>query len=334
VTTSYAGMPPPGVPLPYADDAAPDEYVARSLYVRAFRRLMRRKLAVVCLAFIVVFYTVGILAPWIAPYGYSEQNLDLSFNGPSWEHPFGTDRNGRDVLSRCIYAARTTVVITLAVVATGFVVLPLTLGMLAGYRQGFIDSVIMRTGEILSSLPGLPMLVLINVALRPRFVDLVEDFEGAVGWSWMSRSGFADYFIIFFALSLFGWVGGARLIRTQVLTLRSSEFVRAAEGNGASTFRILFIHLLPNVLPFVILGVSTSLGALVAAEVGLTFLGVGIQAPHPSFGALITDGAARSVLENHPQLLLVPGGIVVLAILAFNLLGDMVNDVLTPKGRY
>ncbi len=314
-------------------DAASGEYVARSPYGRAFRRLLRRKLAVVCLLFIISFYTVGILAPWIAPYGYSEQNLELSFHGPSMSHPLGTDRNGRDILSRNMYAARTTVVITIAVVATGFVVLPLSLGLLAGYRQGFVDSAIMRTGEIMASLPGLPLLILINVALRPRFVNWVKDFEGAVGWSWMSRSGFADYFVIFFALSLFGWVGGARLIRTQVMTLRSSEFVRAAEGSGASTFRILFVHLLPNVMPFVILGASAALGALVAAEVGLTFLGVGIRPPNPSFGALITDGASRSVLENHPQLLLVPGTIVVLSILAFNLLGDMINDVLTPKAR-
>jgi peptide/nickel transport system permease protein len=149
----------------------------------------------------------------------------------------------------------------------------------------------------------------------------------------MSDSGFADYFIIFFALSLFGWVGGARLIRAQVLTMRTSEFVRAAEMNGASTWRILFVHLLPNVLPFVIVGASASLGGLVAAEVGLTFLGVGIHPPRPSFGALISDGIPRSVLENHPQLLLVPGTIVVLAILAFNLLGDALNDVLTPRAR-
>jgi ABC-type dipeptide/oligopeptide/nickel transport system permease subunit len=307
--------------------------VQHSLYGRAARRLARRKLALVCLAFIAVFYAVGLFAPWIAPYGYSEQNLDLSFHGPSIEHPLGTDRLGRDVLSRNIYAARTTVVVTLATLATGFVILPLTLGMLAGYRSGLTDSAIMRTGEILASLPGLPMLVLINVALRPRFVGWVEDIEGVVGWTWMSDSGFADYFIIFLALSLFGWVGGARLIRTQVLTLRTSDFVRAAEMNGASTARILFVHLLPNVLPFVILGVSASLGAIAAAEVGLTFLGVGIQPPNPSFGSLINDGVSRSVLENHPQLLLVPGVIVGLSILAFNLLGDMVNDVLDPRAR-
>jgi ABC-type dipeptide/oligopeptide/nickel transport system permease subunit len=297
------------------------------------RRLLRKRIAVVCLVVIAIFYFCGAFAPWIAPYGYAEQNLDASFEGPSWEHPFGTDRNGRDVFSRVLYATRTTLIVTLATVAAGSVVLPLTLGMLSGYRGGWVDTLIQRTGEILASLPGLPMLVLISATLRPRFVGWVEDFEDAVGWHGLTESGFADYFLIFFVLSLFGWVGGARLIRTQVLTMRGSEHVIAARASGATTTRILFRHLLPNVMPLVIVGVSAALGAIALSEIGLTFLGVGIQPPHPSFGALISDGAARSTLENHPQLLLVPAVIVATQIFAFNLLGDSLNDVLTPRAR-
>jgi peptide/nickel transport system permease protein len=315
----------------------------RSLTRRALCRLLRKKLAVIALVMISIFYVAGVTAPLIAPYGYSEQNLDKSFQGPSWAHPFGTDRNGRDTLSRNIYAARTTVVVTLATVLTGSILLPLTLGMLAGYRGGWIDAVINRTGEILASFPGLPMLVLINSTLRPRFVDWVQSFEDKlepvltflplVGRNALTNTGFADYFIIFFALSLFGWVGGARIIRTQVLTMRGSEFVLSARASGASTPAILFRHLLPNVMPLVVLGLSASFGAIALSEVGLTFLGVGIQPPHPSFGALITDGAGRSVLENHPQLLLVPAIIVGTLVFAFNLLGDALNDVFTPGAR-
>lgn len=300
---------------------------------RALRRLLRKRIATICLVVIVVFFSVGLLAPVVAPYGYAEQNLDKSFEGPSFEHPLGTDRNGRDMLSRSIFAMRTTVIVTLATVATGSILLPLTLGMLAGYRQGIVDSVIMRSGEILSSLPGLPMLILINVTLRPRFVGWIENIEDAVGWDGLTSTGFADYFIIFFALSIFGWVGGARLIRTQILTLRSAEYVMAAEQSGASTARVLFRHLFPAVLPIVVVGASASLGGIAAAEIGLTFIGVGIQPPHPSFGALISDGSPRTVFENHPQLLLVPAGVIVCLILAFNLLGDAVNDVLAPDAR-
>src|SRR5437764_4631204 len=293
-----------------------------SLTRRATRRLLHKKIAIVCLILIAIFYTAGILAPVIAPYGYSEQNLDLSFHAPTLHHPFGTDRNGRDVLSRNIFAARTTVVVTAATLLTGFVLLPLTLGLLAGYRGGFIDAAINRSGEILGALPGLPMLLLINSTMRPRFVSWTKHFENGVHWHGLTSSGFADYFLIFAVLSLFGWVGGMRLIRSQVITLRRSEYVIAAEASGASTMRILFQHLLPNVMPLVIVGASMALGSIAGAEIGLTFLGVGIQPPHPSFGALITDGASRTVLENHPQLLLVPAGVVAALIFAFNLLGD------------
>jgi ABC-type dipeptide/oligopeptide/nickel transport system permease subunit len=304
-----------------------------SLWRRGVRRLLRKKIAVACLIFIFLFYFVAAFAPLLAPYDYAEQNLDIAFEGPSWDHPFGTDRNGRDVLSRVIFATRTTGIITIATVATGSIMLPLTLGMLAGYRGGWVDSIIMRTGEILAALPALPMLVLINATMRPRFVEWVEDLEGVIRWDGLTKSGGADYFLIVLVLSLFGWIGGARLIRVQVQTLRSTEYVLAAESNGASTLRILFRHMLPNVLPFVIVGVSAALGAIAAAEVGLTFLGVGIHPPNPSFGALVADGTPRSVLVNHPQLLLVPAAVITMSILAFNLLGDAINDVLTPGAK-
>jgi ABC-type dipeptide/oligopeptide/nickel transport system permease subunit len=313
------------------DYAIPEEGASPAW--RTLRRLFRRRLAVVCLSTIVVLYGVGALAPVVAPYGYAEQNLDASFQGPSLAHPFGTDRNGRDLLSRNMFAMRTTVVVTLATVATGSILLPLTLGMLAGYRRGLTDAGIMRTGEILSSLPGLPMLVLINVTLRPRFVNWVESFEDVLGTRWFTNTGFADYFLIFSVLSLFGWVGGARLIRSQVFVLRTADYVLAAEAFGASTWRILFRHLLPGVMPFIIVGLSASLGSIALAEIGLTFIGVGIRPPNPSFGALITDGAPRTVFQNYPQLLLIPGGVVALLILSFNLLGDAINDVFTSRSR-
>jgi ABC-type dipeptide/oligopeptide/nickel transport system permease subunit len=149
----------------------------------------------------------------------------------------------------------------------------------------------------------------------------------------MTNTGFADYFLIFLVLSLFSWVGGARLIRTQTMTLRNADYIRAAESFGASTPRILFRHLLPGVLPLVVLGLSAGLGTIALAEIGLTFIGVGIQPPRPSFGALISDGAPRTVFQNHPEILLIPGAVVVLLVLTFNLLGDAVNDVLTSRNR-
>ena len=119
-------------------------------------------------------------------------------------------------------------------------------------------------------------------------------------WHGLTSSGFSDYFLIFGVLSLFGWVGGMRLIRAQVLTLRRSEYVLAAEASGASTWRVLRQHLLPNVMPLIIVSASASLGAIAGSEIALTFLGVGVQPPHASFGVLITDGASRIALQHHP----------------------------------
>lgn len=318
---------------PAIESEPPSEVRGESLTRRAMRRLLHKKIAVGCMVVIGIFYFVGVFAPWIAPYGYNAQNLDLSFHGPSAHHLFGTDRLGRDILSRNIYAARTTAIVTLATLATGFIVLPVTLGLLAGYRGGLIDALINRGGEVLASLPALPMLILITATLRPRFDDFMGHVEDGIHWHGLVPSGFADYFLIFGALSLFGWVGGMRLIRAQVLTLRDSEYVLAARASGASTPRILRRHLLPNVMPLIIVSASASLGAIAGSEVVLTWLGVGVQAPHASYGFLIDEGASRIALQHHPQLLLVPGAIIASLIFAFNLLGDALNDVFTPGAR-
>jgi len=148
-----------------------------------------------------------------------------------------------------------------------------------------------------------------------------------------ATAGASDYFLIFTALSLFFWVGGARVIRSQVLALRETEYVIAAQSMGAGTWRIVTSHLLPNVMPIIIVGVSASLGAIAGSEIALTFLGVGVHDPSPSFGALIFDSASIVTVRNHPHLLIYPAIIVGMMIFSFNLLGDALNDVLTPRAR-
>jgi ABC-type dipeptide/oligopeptide/nickel transport system permease subunit len=374
------------------------EGVAISPWALAWRRLRRKRLAMIALVAIIAFYAVGLLAPAIAPYSYRDQDLDNNLRGPTVEHPFGTDRLGRDQLSRVMWSARTTVIVTLATVLTGGLVLSVGLGMLAGYAGGRTDTLIMRTGEVFASLPGLPMLILISATMRPKAIDWVDWLEshistdalqtafeeqsgpefvlllllavllatgivGALIWiaaartrrnaAWLlpgaaafvtiallwavqgifATPGSADYFLIFGALSLFFWVGSARVIRSQVLALRESEYILAARAMGASTGRILTSHLLPNVSPIIIVGVSASLGAIAGSEIALTFLGVGVHDPTPSFGALIADSAPQPVLRNHPYLLIAPAAVVGMLIFAFNLLGDALNDVFTPRAR-
>ena len=351
----------------------------------ALRRLLRKKIAVIALFLIAGFYFVGLFAPVISPQDFRTQDLDNTLLSPTLEHPFGTDRLGRDQLSRIIWSARTTIIVTIATVVAGSLLLSVGLGLLSGYMGGKVDTVIMRTGEAFGSLPALPMLILINATMRDRVRGWVDGLErnlssgdplfiavlavltlvaavGIVVWliesrrngGWIALSvvaaflilalwglqavfampGASDYFLIFGALSLFFWVGSARVIRSQVLALRETEYVIAARSMGAGTWRIIGSHLLPNVSPIIIVGVSASLGAIAGSEIALTFLGVGVHDPTPSFGALIFDGGtSQPVIRNHPHLLIFPAVVVGLLIFSFNLLGDALNDVLTPKAR-
>jgi len=303
----------------------------------ALRRLLRKKLALLALAFIVLFYVAGASAPLLGALGiipsYTDQNLEIVQQGPSWAHPFGTDQLGRDMLSRIIWAAQTTVIVTLATLFTGGLVLAVSLGLLAGYVGGWVDTLIMRIGDAFSALPTILMLILINATMKPQVRAWAEDVESFTGISGLVDSGAPDYFLVFGALSLFGWVGTARVLRSQILSLRETEFILAARASGASTPRILLKHLLPNVSNIIIVGLSLGLAGIAGSEIVLTWFGIGIQPPHPSFGALIFDAGYIRTLNAHPHLLVGPALIVGLLLFSFNLLGDALTDILTPKAR-
>ncbi len=300
---------------------------------RFLRRLLRRPLAVAALIVILTVYTAGILAPWVAPYGFNETDFRSRFSGPTWEHPLGTDRLGRDLLSRVIWSAQTTTIISVAAVATGGLALGVTLGLLAGYAGGRTDAIIMRLADGFYSVPTILLLLIINATLKDRVVDLFRDIEDLTGFPGLVSSGAPTYFLVFGALSIFGWVGMARLVRSQVLSLRESAYVMAARAAGASTPRILFRHLLPNLTNLIVVVVTLSLGAAAGSEVALTWLGIGVQAPHPSFGIMIFEGSGLSNLKAHPNLILVPATVVAALMLSFNLLGDALTDVLSPRRR-
>lgn len=313
--------------------ATPDEVIPEARHSPlglALRRLLRKKIALIALTFIAVFYFCGLFAPVVAPRSYTKQDLDNVLQGPSLAHPLGTDRLGRDMLSRVIWAARTTSIVTLATMVTGGLVLSVSLGLLAGYRGGWVDTAIMRVGDVFFALPGLPMLILINATLKPRVVEQawIKNLE-----DWFRVDGLPDYLVIFGALSLFAWVGGARVIRSQILALRETEYVVAARAMGASTWRVIFRHLLPNVSNIIIVGLSAGLGAIAMTEIALTWFGVGIQPPTPSFGAMLFEGGSIRTLQANPHLLLIPGSVVAALIFSFNLLGDALTDVLTPRAR-
>lgn len=300
---------------------------------RLLRRLLRRRLAVVAMIVITVFYLAGILAPWVAPYSFREADFEHPFAGPSLEHPLGTDRLGRDTLSRVIWSAQTTVIVSGVAILTGGLVLGVTLGLISGYAGGRLDNLIMRLADAFYAVPTILLLLIITATMRDKVVDFVRDVEDWTGIGGLVASGAPSYLLVFGALSIFGWVGMARVVRSQVLSLRESDYVLAARAAGSSTFRILFRHLLPNVSNIVVVALTLSLGAAAGTEVALTWLGIGIQPPHPSFGVMIFEGSGVTNLRAHPSLLLVPAAVLAALMLSFNLLGDVLTDILSPRRR-
>ena len=298
----------------------------------SLRRLLSNRVGVICLTVIVLMYGAGLFAPVVTPYGYNEQDLTITKQPPSWSHPFGTDRLGRDILTRIIYGLRTTVILTVVTLTTGTLALGITLGLMAGYFGRMTDTIIMRVGEITTSFPDIFLVLIIVLTVRPPMVEWMRGVEDTLGVQFV-HLGIADYFALSLGLAMFSWFGMARLVRGQVLQAREEQYVDAARSIGCRTPRLLFRHLLPNVSGPIIVLVSASLGSVAGAEVFLSFLGIGIQPPVPSLGLMIYENGSLSVLRTNPHLLMYPVGTLAILLFTFSLLGDAVNDAFNPRAR-
>ena len=307
-------------------------HTSPSYWAISIHRLLRKKIGVTCLVIIAIMYGSGILAPLVTPYDYSDQDLAITKQSPSLSHPFGTDRLGRDNLTRIIYGLRTTVIITVVTLVTGSLALGITLGLVAGYFGRFIDTLIMRVGEVSSAFPEIFLVLIIVSTFKPPITRWVREVEDLVGFDIVSL-GVVDYLVLSLALAIFSWFGMARLVRGQVLQARENQYVEAARSIGASTPRILLRHLLPNVMSPVIVTVSAGLAAVAGSEVLISFLGIGIQPPTPSLGLMIFENGSISVLRSDPHLLLFPVLTLSLLLFTFNLLGDAVADAFNPRAR-
>ena len=315
-----------------AQPALSEGQVTPSYWAISIRRLLRKKVGVTCLVIIAIMYGSGILAPLVTPYGYNDQDLSITKQTPSFSHPFGTDRLGRDNLTRIIYGLRTTVIITVVTLVTGSLALGITLGLISGYFGRFIDTLIMRVGEVSSAFPEIFLVLIIVSTFKPPITRWVRELEDVVGFDIVSL-GVVDYLVLSLALAIFSWFGMARLVRGQVLQARENQYVEAARSIGASTPRILIRHLLPNVMSPVIVTVSAGLAAVAGSEVLISFLGIGIQPPTPSLGLMIFENGSISVLRSDPHLLLFPVLTLSLLLFTFNLLGDAVADSFNPRAR-
>ena len=315
-----------------AQPALREGHTSPSYWAISIHRLLRKKIGVTCLVIIAIMYGSGILAPLVTPYDYNDQDLSITKQSPSLSHPFGTDRLGRDNLTRIIYGLRTTVIITVVTLVTGSLALGITLGLVPGYFGRFIDTLIMRVGEVSSAFPEIFLVLIIVSTFKPPITRWVREVEDLVGFDIVSL-GVVDYLVLSLALAIFSWFGMARLVRGQVLQARENQYVEAARSIGASTPRILLRHLLPNVMSPVIVTVSAGLAAVAGSEVLISFLGIGIQPPTPSLGLMIFENGSISVLRSDPHLLLFPVLTLSLLLFTFNLLGDAVADAFNPRAR-
>lgn len=300
---------------------------------RSVRAFLRKKLAVIALAYLILFYAAGVFAPVVAPHDPRTQEISVAARGagPSSEHLFGQDLLGRDLLSRVLFAARTTILFTLAVLLTGGVFLGLGLGLLSGYRGGWIDTAVMRVGEVLSGLPTLILMLAITASFRTQINDLAFNIADN---SWLSvedSRAFVKFVIIVGATVPFAWVGSARIVRSQALAIREQSYVEAAEAMGAGTWRILVRHILPGVMPLFLVGLSSGMASIALAEVSLSYLGLGIDEPASSFGTLLNNITGPQGLRQYPHMLLAPAIPLILFFFSWNLLGDALVDVLESR---
>jgi peptide/nickel transport system permease protein len=254
-----------------------------------------------------ILLLAALLAPWIAPADPAAQNLPARLASPSYSHWMGTDELGRDILSRTLFGARISLLVALCVVL-GCGLIGLTMGMIAGYTGGWLDSLI--------------NLLLINAFLSFPGILLAIAFAAFLG------SGIGK---VILALVITGWAGYARLARAQVLKVKELEFILAARSLGASHFRIMAKHLLPNILQPVLIQATIGIAGAILAESTLSFLGLGVLAPIPSWGAMLND--ARGHLFDAPHMVVFPALAVMTAVLSFNLLGDAWRDWLDPRTR-
>jgi len=299
----------------------------RHPWLEFWRRYSQNRLAVIGLIIALGMVFTGIFAPWLAPYSYTQQDLRNTEQMPSLAHPLGTDRLGRDQLSRVIWGARTAIIVAPSATII-WVVLGLILGTLAGYFSGIVDSLIMRLADVFAAFPGLLFAILLAFTIQPRISTWLKGYEALKDFV---RAGYVEFLVVIFALSLIGWTDLARLVRGQILTLKNEAFVEAARATGVTEWRIMMRHLLPNALPPIIVALSMGMGGAIVAESTLSFLGIGIQPPTASWGAMINENRIFWRHPAGPVLLWIPGLIVATLIFAFNYIGDGLNDALNPR---
>ena len=290
----------------YKEIGIEDNLVSASFYQDAWRRLKKNKIAMISLVIIFLLTLVAIFAPVIAPYDPIHQNVYNLLQSPSKSHLLGTDRLGRDIFSRIIFGSR--ISLSVGPVAEAIaVIIGVLMGALAGFYGGKVDIIISRLIEVLASFPFILFVIAVMFVLGPGIMN------------------------VFIAIGVIGWTGLARLIRGQILQLKEKEYVEAARASGAKDKRIILKHLIPNCLSTIIVIITLDIPGDIMIEASLSYIGLGIQPPDPSWGNMINE--AQMFIRQCPYYSIFPGIAIMLTVLAFNTLGDGVRDALDPTLR-
>jgi peptide/nickel transport system permease protein len=278
-----------------------ESFIARTLHY-----LLQNKLAVTGGLLVLLVFLLALFAPWIAPYSPSRIDIKNILVGPSLSHPLGTDDLGRDVLSRMLFGAR--ISLQVGFVAVGIATLiGILLGSLAGYYGGWTDSLIMRAVDIMLSIPTIFLVLAVIAILEPSIINIM------------------------IVIGLTSWMEPARLIRAEFISLKEREFVLAARAIGAADGRIISRHVLPNGLSPILVSATMGIGGAILVESGLSFLGLGVQPPTPSWGSLLASG--KDNIEIAWWLSAFPGFAILITVLGYNLLGEGIRDALDPRQR-
>lgn len=294
----------------------------------ALRRLAANRMAIVGGLIVLFFIFLALFGQVLAPQDALLQDLNRVSEPPSAQNWFGTDELGRDFFSRIMAGARTALLVA-GLVTLISATLGTVIGLVSAYARGWVDAVCMRIADVLLAFPPFLLAAFLNATLRSPVERRLTALASVTGIAALGSKEVIDFIVVFGGLAVVGWSGCARLIRSQVLSLREREFVEAARSIGAPARTILFRHILPNSFAPIIIAVSVNFGNAILSESALSYLGVGVQPPTPSWGQMIN--ANLDQWRYYPHLILVPGGVLTLLILGFNFFGDGVADALNPR---